>query len=135
MRPFGSSLASDFIGTPKLTSSGNSNPRSGDPLEISRMSSHKQNVEGVNERGREDMLGSHVGDVLKKNVTSHVDQGSGSCKPYISCESNLIIGDPLGSSRVNSRKQNREGVVGPKADNIVLRWSRTRDVVGARARI
>ena len=40
------------------------------------------------------------------------------------------MGDPLGSSRVSSQKQNREGVVGAKADNIVLWWvERARDVV------
>ncbi|RXH81551.1 hypothetical protein DVH24_034972 [Malus domestica] len=38
-----------------------------------------------------------------------------------------MMGDPLGSFR----KQNRGGVVGPKADNIVIRRSRARDVLGA----
>ena len=33
---------------------------------------------------------------------------------------------------MSSQKQNREGVVGAQADNIVLRRSRARDVVGPR---
>ena len=40
-------------------------------------------------------------------------------------------GDPLRSSaRVSSQKQNVRGWSGPKADNIMLRWSRAWDVVG-----
>ncbi|CAN6703854.1 unnamed protein product [Malus baccata var. baccata] len=48
-------------------------------------------------------------------------------------ESNPMMSDPLESSRVSSQKQNREAWSGLKVDNIVLRWSRARDVVGARA--
>ncbi|RXI07843.1 hypothetical protein DVH24_013552 [Malus domestica] len=32
-----------------------------------------------------------------------------------SCESNLMMGDPLGSSRVSFQKQNREDVVGAQS--------------------
>ncbi|CAN6712939.1 unnamed protein product [Malus baccata var. baccata] len=122
MRPFGSSLASSSIGTPKLTSSHESNPMMGNPLGSSHVSSQKQNREGVD-----------VGPLRGWIVTSHIAQGSGSCKPYILRESNPMLGDLLGNSRVSSQKQNREGVVGPKANNIVLRWSRAWDVMGARA--
>ena len=44
-----------------------------------------------------------------------------------------MMGDTLGSSRASSQKQNREGVAGPKEDNIVLRRSRAQDLVGALA--
>ncbi|RXH80337.1 hypothetical protein DVH24_041484 [Malus domestica] len=37
-------------------------------------------------------------------------------------ESNPMMGDPLGSSRMSSQKQNLRAWSGPKADNIVLRW-------------
>ncbi|KAM2682318.1 hypothetical protein EV2_013906 [Malus domestica] len=45
MRPFGSSLASGSIGTSKLSEL--SNPMMGDPLGSSRVSSKKQNREGM----------------------------------------------------------------------------------------
>ncbi|RXH67664.1 hypothetical protein DVH24_027811 [Malus domestica] len=77
-------------------------------------------------------------------MTSHITQGSELCKPYMyiheifweltgfgfyrnsevkrdRSKSNPMMGDPLGSSRVSSQKQNCEGIIGPKADNIVLR--------------
>ncbi|CAN6720715.1 unnamed protein product [Malus baccata var. baccata] len=44
-RPFGNSLASSSIGTPKLNEF--DNPKMGDPLGSSRVSSQKQNCEGM----------------------------------------------------------------------------------------
>ncbi|CAN6691543.1 unnamed protein product [Malus baccata var. baccata] len=57
----------------------------GDPLGSSRVSSQKQNREGV--------------------------VGAQTC----SCKSNPTMGDPLGSSCVSSQKQNCEGVVGAQS--------------------
>ncbi|CAN6691454.1 unnamed protein product [Malus baccata var. baccata] len=135
----GSLNSSSFSNDPKFSTekrvnlleilrSQESNPRMGDPLGSSRVSSQKQNHEGVRalESGRPFGQPS-VGDGLTS------PKGGGSYKPYIPHESNPRMGDPLGSSCVSSQKQNREGVVGPKADNIVLQWSQARDVVGARA--
>ncbi|RXI09431.1 hypothetical protein DVH24_034048 [Malus domestica] len=61
----------------------------GDPLGSSRVSSQKQNREGVH---------NAFWELIRKSRVS-------------SRESNLMMGDPLGSSRVSSQKQNREGVV------------------------
>ncbi|CAN6688101.1 unnamed protein product [Malus baccata var. baccata] len=63
----------------------------GDPLGSSRVSSQKQNREGV----------LWVPSKLRSEVSIR--------------ESNPMMDDPLGSSRVSSQKQNREGVVGPQS--------------------
>ncbi|CAN6697738.1 unnamed protein product [Malus baccata var. baccata] len=64
------------------------NPMMGDPLGSSRVSSHKQNRQGV------------------------VEAQSGQ---YRATVDNPKMGDPLGSSRVSSQKQNHEDVVGAQS--------------------
>ncbi|CAN6675243.1 unnamed protein product [Malus baccata var. baccata] len=69
-RPFGNSLASDFIGTLKLSEFGI--PMMGDPLGSSCLSSQKQNHEGV------------VG-AQSKQYRATVELSQGCDKKYILC--------------------------------------------------
>ncbi|RXH75875.1 hypothetical protein DVH24_042662 [Malus domestica] len=76
-----------------------SNPMMGDPLGSSHVSSHKQNCE----------------DVVKaqsRQYRATVESSSGNSEVKREwCKSNPKMGDPLGSSRVISHKQNSEGVI------------------------
>ncbi|CAN6688922.1 unnamed protein product [Malus baccata var. baccata] len=81
----------------------------GDPLGSSRVSSQKQNREGVvgaqSRQYRHEAFWELIGFGFHRN--SEVKR--------VAHKSTPMMGDPLGSSRVNSHKQNREGVVGAQS--------------------
>ncbi|CAN6689719.1 unnamed protein product [Malus baccata var. baccata] len=99
----------------------------GDPLGSSHVSFEKQNPEGVvgvqSGQYRHEAFWELTGFGFHRN--SEVKR--------VACESNPMMGDPLGSSRVSSQKQNREGVV--RAQNGQYRATvveRAHDVVDLR---
>ncbi|KAM1643168.1 hypothetical protein ACFX14_012987 [Malus domestica] len=93
----------------------------GDPLGSSRVSSQKQNREGVigAQRGQyrataESSLGCGGGpgqDVTICTRPFGSSLASGSIGTLKLSESNPMMGDPLGSSCMSSQKQNCEGVI------------------------
>ncbi|CAN6584662.1 unnamed protein product [Malus baccata var. baccata] len=93
----------------------------GDPLGSSRVSSQKQNCEGV--------VGAQSGQYRHEafwELTSFEFHRNSEVK-RVARESNPMMGDPLGSSRVSSQKQNREGVVGAQSGQYratVVEWAR-----------
>ncbi|RXI07204.1 hypothetical protein DVH24_026340 [Malus domestica] len=96
----------------------------GDPLGNSRVSFQKQNHEGVvgaqSRQYRHETFWELTGFGFHRHEAFWELTGFGfhrnSEVKRVACESNPMMGDPLGSSRVTSQKQNLEGVVGAQSE-------------------
>ncbi|RXH78886.1 hypothetical protein DVH24_006956 [Malus domestica] len=145
MRPFGSSLASGSIGTPKLSEFAREQSHDGNKTMRAWSGPKADNILLRQSRAR-DVVGAQA-------VTSHIAQGSGSCKLCITRHFWELTGFGFHRNSEVKRVRTRayrafpgwvthwEVLVNktmrawswPKKDNIMPRRSRARDVVGALA--